>query len=73
MLPVIAEYFRVTVDELLGVSAALIERSKEEYELKLRTIQNREERLALLRRKNAEFPGDWATVSDPRLKILTIF
>ncbi len=64
MLPVIAGFFGVTIDSLLGMSDDVRERRMDEYCDKLRTITDRKERLALLRRQHAEFPDAWNVVSD---------
>ena len=64
MLPVIAGFFSTTVDFLLGVSAEMREKRKDEYLTQLRSLTDRRERLALLRRQRAEFPDAWDVVSD---------
>lgn len=64
MLPVIAGFFGTTVDALLGVSKEMREKRKDEYITELRTLTDRRDRLALLRRQRAEFPEDWDVVSD---------
>lgn len=64
MLPIIAGFFGVTVDQLLGVSGEAKERRKDEYLNELRKITDRKDRLALLRKQHAEFPEDWDVVSD---------
>ena len=64
MLPVMAGFFGVTVDALLGVSSEARERRMDEYTEELRKITDRKERLALLRKQHAEFPGEWDVVSD---------
>lgn len=64
MLPVIAGFFGVTVDNLLGVSSEAKERRMEEYYAELQTITDRKERLSLLRRQHAEFPEAWGIVSN---------
>ncbi|MBQ8186870.1 MAG: helix-turn-helix transcriptional regulator [Clostridia bacterium] len=64
MLPVIAGFFGTTVDALLGVSKQMREKRKDEYLTELRTLTDRRDRLALLRRQRAEFPEDWDVVSD---------
>ena len=48
MLPVIAGFFGVTVDKLLGISSEASERRMDEYATELRKITDRKERLALL-------------------------
>ncbi len=64
MLPVIAGFFGVTIDKLLGTSGDARERRREEYILELRKHTDRNERLALLRKQHAEFPDEWDVVSD---------
>jgi len=64
MLPVIAGFFGVTVDKLLGISSEARERRMDEYDTELRKITDRKERLALLRKQHAEFPDAWGVVSD---------
>jgi len=64
MLPVIAGFFGISVDELLGVTVKDKERRLEEYSQLLRNTKDRKERLEILRRELAEFPGEWAIVSD---------
>ena len=64
MLPVIAGFFGVTVDALLGVSSEARDRRMEEYQNELNKITDRKERLALLRKEHAEFPQEWQIVSD---------
>jgi len=63
MLPVIAGFFGVTVDALLGVSQEARERRMDEYTVALRKITDRKERLALLRKQHAEFPEEWNVVN----------
>ena len=64
MLPVIAGYFGITVDDLLGVSKANSEKRMDEYLQMLLRTADRAERLAILRRQHVEFPDDWSVVSD---------
>ncbi len=64
MLPVIAGFFGVTIDKLLGVSSEARECRMEEYTNALRKITDRKERLALLRKQHAEFPDAWDIISD---------
>lgn len=64
MLPVIAGFFGVTVDALLGTSPEVREKRKDEYIERLRMITDRKERLTLLRQQHAEFPECWGVVSD---------
>ena len=64
MLPVIAGFFGVTVDKLLGVSGEAKERRMDEYINELRKTTDRKERLAILRKQHAEFPDAWEVVSD---------
>ncbi len=63
MLPVIAGFFGVTVDKLLGVSSEARERRMGEYDTELRKITDRKERLSLLRKQHAEFPEEWGVVN----------
>ena len=63
MLPVIAGFFGVTVDKLLGVSSEARERRMDEYNTELRKITDRKKRLALLRKQHAEFPEEWDVVN----------
>ncbi len=64
MLPVIAGYFGVTVDSLLGVSSEARIRRMDEYTAELRKLTDRKDRLNLLRKQHAEFPEEWRIVSD---------
>lgn len=64
MLPVIAGFFGTSVDELLGVSAAVREKRMADYEHRLIQITDKKERLELRRRQHAEFPDRWDVVSD---------
>ena len=64
MLPVMAGFFGTTVDVLLGVSAEMREKRKDEYLTQLRLLTDRRDRLVLLRRQRAEFPDAWDVVSD---------
>ena len=64
MLPVIAGFFGISVDELLGVTVKDKERRLEEYSQMLRNTKDRKERLEILRRELAEFPGEWGIISD---------
>ncbi len=64
MLPVIAGFFGITVDKLLGVSSEARERRMDEYTVALRKITDRKERLSLLRKQHAEFPDAWNIISD---------
>ena len=63
MLPVIAGFFGVTVDNLLGVSSVARERRMDEYTAELRKLKDRKERLKLLRKQHAEFPDEWQIVN----------
>lgn len=64
MLPVIAGYFGVTVDELLGVNAEMKEKRKKEYFEQSSALDNEniDERIEIFRKAHAEFPGDWEIV-----------
>ena len=64
MLPVIAGFFGVTVDKLLGISSEARERRMDEYDTELRKITDRKERLALLKKQHAEFPEEWGIVNN---------
>ncbi len=72
MLPVIAGFFGVTVDKLLGLSGEAKKRRMGEYDDELRKITDRRERLELLRREHAEFPEQWDVVSDMVLEMTFI-
>jgi transcriptional regulator with XRE-family HTH domain len=63
MLPVIAGFFGVSVDALLGVSSKEKERRMDEYTNELRTLTDRTQRLALLRKEHAEFPEEWSVTN----------
>ncbi len=63
MLPVIAGYFGVTVDSLLGVSGEVKERRRGEYCMKASTEKNPEKRLEILKKWCSEFPDDWEAVA----------
>ncbi len=64
MLPVIAGFFGVTVDKLLGLSEEAKNRRMREYGDELMKLTDRRARLELLRREHAEFPEQWNVVSD---------
>lgn len=58
MLPVIAGYFGVTVDSLLGVSDSEREKRYNEYVRKSESETDNNKRYEILRQWRAEFPGD---------------
>ena len=64
MLPVIAGYFGVTVDELLGVNAEMKEKRKKDYFDQARALEQDkiDERIELFRKAHAEYPGDWDVI-----------
>ena len=64
MLPVIAGYFGVTVDELLGVNAEMKEKRKKEYFEQSNALDDEkiDEKIGILRKAHAEFPGDWEII-----------
>ena len=75
MLPVIAGYFGVTVDELLGVNKELRKKRKEEYYHEYEALGGQEndfkegngnidEKIALFRKAHAEFPDDFEILYD---------
>lgn len=63
MLPVIAGYFGVTVDSLLGVSGEAKQRRRGEYRIKAGAEKDPEKRLEILKKWCSEFPDDWEAVS----------
>lgn len=63
MLPVIAGYFGVTVDSLLGVSGEAKERRRGEYRMKANAEKDPEKRLEILKKWCSEFPDDWEAVA----------
>lgn len=63
MLPVIAGYFGVTVDSLLGVSGEAKERRRGEYRMKAGAEKNPEKRLEILKKWCSEFPDDWEAIN----------
>lgn len=64
MLPVIAGFFDVTIDQLLGVSSEAKDKRMDYYLEEVRKLTDRRERLALLRKQHAEFPTEWTVVND---------
>lgn len=63
MLPVIAGYFGVTVDSLLGVSGEAKQRRRGEYRIKTGVEKDPEKRMEILKKWCSEFPDDWEAVS----------
>lgn len=63
MLPVIAGYFGVTVDSLLGVSGDAKERRRGEYRMKANVEKDPEKRLEILKKWCSEFPDDWEAIN----------
>lgn len=63
MLPVIAGYFGVTVDSLLGVSGEAKQRRRGEYRMKAGAEKNPEKRMEILKKWCSEFPDDWEAVA----------
>ncbi len=63
MLPVIAGYFGVTVDSLLGVSGEAKQRRLDEYRMKAIAENDLEKRLEILKKWCSEFPDDWEAVA----------
>lgn len=82
MLPVIAGYFGVTVDELLGVNKELKEERRKEYFKKYEALGgwqtdgdeengNIEEKISLFRKAHAEFPDDWH-ITETLIRLLAL-
>ncbi len=69
MLPVIAGYFGVTVDSLLGVSGEAKERRRNEYSAKANIEENPEKRLEIIKKWYSEFPDDWDAVASAMFTI----
>ncbi len=63
LLPLIAGYFGVSVDALLGVSDTMRERRRDLYNDELNRTTDPTARLAILRRWHTEFPDSWEVVS----------
>lgn len=63
LLPLIAGYFGVSVDALLGVSDTLREHRRDLYNDELNRTTDPAARLAILRRWHTEFPDSWEVVS----------
>ena len=59
MLPTLAGFFDVTVDELLGVSGALKNDRIQKYWAEFERADNTENKITILRRAWAEFPREW--------------
>lgn len=62
LLPIIAGYFDITVDELLGTAQVKNESRFTEYLEKLGKLSNTDERIKLIRRMHAELPECYASV-----------
>ena len=62
MLPVIAGFFGVTVDSILGVSAKMREARRWEYVTRYRAVKGTEAKLEVLNKWRTEFPDDWEAV-----------
>lgn len=62
LLPVIAGFFGVTVDSILGVSAKMREARREEYIERFMAVKGAEAKLAVLHKWRTEFPDDWNAV-----------
>ncbi len=69
MLPVIAGYFGVTVDSLLGVSVKESQTRRNEYYSRFRTADGAEAQLEILNKWRAEFPEEWPAVYNTMLAI----
>ena len=69
MLPVIAGYFGVTVDSLLGVSVRESQTRRNEYYSRFRTANGAEAQLEILNKWRAEFPDEWPAVYNTMLAI----
>ena len=69
MLPVIAGYFGVTVDSLLGVSVRESQTRRNEYYSRFRTADGAEAQLEILNKWRAEFPDEWPAVYNTMLAI----
>ncbi|MBQ8697191.1 MAG: helix-turn-helix transcriptional regulator [Clostridia bacterium] len=67
LLPVIAGYFGITVDELIGTAHAGNELRYKEYTARIKELREQgkeEERIKLLRQMHAEFPNEYEIVCD---------
>lgn len=67
LLPVIAGYFGITVDELIGTAQAGNELRYEEYTARIKELRlqgKEEECIKLLRQMHAEFPNRFETIPD---------
>ena len=62
MLPVIAGFFGVTVDSVLGVSEKMRESRRGDYVTRFKAVKGVEAKLEVLNRWRTEFPDDWAAV-----------
>ena len=59
MLPVIASFFKVTVDELLGVNEAENEEKIKQYIYDIKCLTDHEAALEIAKKAVSEFPGDF--------------
>lgn len=69
MLPVIAGFFGVTVDTLLGVSSMESKARRQEYFSRYMAAEDPETQLEILNKLRAEFPEDWDAVYQTMLTI----
>lgn len=69
MLPVIAGFFGVTVDSVLGVSADRGEARRGDYLSRFMAANGAEAKLEILNRWRAEFPDDWKAVYNTMIAV----
>ena len=69
MLPVIAGYFGVTVDYILGVSEKERESRRDDYYSRFRAADGADERIEILNKWRAEFPDDWMAVYNAMIAV----
>lgn len=69
MLPVIAGFFGVTVDSLLGVSEQAREGRRNDYFSRFFAAKDAEAKLEVLNKWRAEFPDDWMAVYNTMIAV----
>ena len=72
MLPVIASFFKVSVDELLGVNEAENEEKIQQYLYDIRCLTDHEAAYEIAKKAVAEFPGDFRLLELYMFKLIAV-
>lgn len=62
LLPSIASYFEISVDDLIGCNQVLSEKKIEDYINKFHSLTNDSEKVLLMKNAYIEFPKDWRII-----------